>query len=1220
MRRFLPKSLQTRVTLFTLAIFVLGIWGLSAYAERKLRSDMIRQIGERQMATASLVARQINYDLEVRLLTLVSVADELGRIGLEDPAEAQRHLGQRPLLLRDFKAGIYVVDAGSNVVAWAPENINRKNLNYSERDYLEIRGSQRIGRPVISKAIGSPVIPMSVPVRDARNRVIGALVGVIDLQKPNFLDSITSSRFGKTGYYLIQDKKSRTIITSSGKQRVMELQPPPGINPLIDRHLAGADETGVTRNRFGVEVLASSKSIPISDWSVVAALPTEEAFAPIHALQRNVFSAALLITLLVGGLMWWLLRRQLSPISDTVARLSELATSDSTSAVDPQPLPEAGGREIRELIAGFNKLILAARRQENALRESEFRWQFAIEGSGDGMWDWNVADGTVYFSEQWKRMLGFAPHEIGNSLDEWEKRVHPDDKAEVLRELERHLEGKTPYYTSEHRMLCRENGYKWILDRGMVVNRDADGKPLRAIGTHTDISERKLQDAHRDLRNRILEMLAGGEPMERILYDIVTGIETLQPDMMCSILLLGRDGKRFVSGMAPSLPNFYNQAVLEIDIGVGQGSCGTAAATGQRVIVEDIASHPYWAPFRDITRRAGLAACWSQPILSATHAVLGSFAIYHRQPHAPDSADIRLIEETAQLVSLAIERENAQYDQRIAAAAFETSKGMMITGPDMAILRVNRAFSTITGYGQQDVIGKTPRILSSDRHDKSFYEAMWREINENGGWEGEIWNRRKNGEVYPQYLMINSVKSEDGEISNYVASLEDISESKEADAKIHNLAFFDVLTQLPNRRLLADRLEHALAASTRSGRYGALLMIDLDRFKTVNEALGYDAGDQLLRQVAARLGGCVLEGDTLARSGADEFVILMEELADNAEDAAANAKTVANHALSTLSLPYQLAGQPYHGSVGIGATLLFDHDCGREDLLKQAEIAMNQAKLSGRNELRFFDPAMQAAIEARTNMEAELRTAIELGQLELHYQIQVDRAARATGVEALVRWRHPERGMVPPFQFIPLAEETGLILAIGDWVLDTACARLQAWQNDPAARQLSIAVNVSARQFNQDGFVSQVRELIRRHGVDPAKLKLELTESMLLDDIDAMIEKMNALREIGVGLELDDFGTGYSSLQYLKRLPIEQLKIDQSFVRELVNDDNDKAIVRTIISMADSLNLGVIAEGVETEEQRRYLESQGCGHYQGYLFGRPGPAPDIEAYLNRNQA
>lgn len=1216
MRRFLPKSLQTRVTLFTLMIFMLGLWGLSVYADRKLRSEMIRQIGERQMATASLVARQINYDLESRLLDLKSVAREMGAAGQGDPAMLQRHLEQRPLLARDFQGGVYVVDAEGKAVAAVPQSIPRIGIDYADRGYTVGNGRPQVGVPTWSKATGQPVIPLSVPIQDTRGRVIGALVGVIDLQKPNFLDSITASRFGRTGYFVIQDKRSRTIITSSGKQRVMEKQPPPGVNPLIDRHLQGLDGTGITRNAFGVEVLASGKSIPIAGWSVVASLPTAEAFAPIRALQRDVLFAALLISLLAGGLMWWRLRRELLPVSDTVAKLAQLTASGQTS----EPLPMVGGRELRELIGGFNAMLLAIRRQESALRESEFRWQFAIEGSGDGMWDWNVADGTVYFSNQWKRMLGFAPHEIGGSLDEWEKRVHPEDKAEVLRELQRHLDGETPYYASEHRMLCRENGYKWILDRGMVVSRDAAGNPLRAIGTHTDITERKLQDAHRDMRNRILEMLAGGEPMERILHGIVTGIEKLQPDMLCSILLLGRDGRRFVSGVAPRLPNFYNQAVLGIEVGVGQGSCGTAVALGQRVIVEDIASHPYWAPFRDIARRAGLAACWSQPIKSAAHAVLGSFAIYHRQPHSPDPAGIRLIEETAQLVSIAVERESAQYDQRIAATAFETSKGMTITGPDMAILRVNRAFTAITGYEPQDVIGKTPRILSSGRHDRSFYEAMWRKIEETGSWEGEIWNRRKNGEIYPQYLMINSVKTDDGDISNYVASLEDISESKEADAKIHNLAFYDTLTQLPNRQLLADRLEHALAGSTRSGKYGALLMIDLDRFKTVNEALGYDAGDQLLKQVAARLGGCVLEGDTLARSGADEFVILMEEFADNAEDAAANAKTVANHVLSALSLPYQLAGQAYHGSVGIGATLLFDHDCGREDLLKQAEIAMNQAKLSGRNALRFFDPAMQAAIEARTGMEAELRKAIELGQFELHYQIQVDHAARATGVEALIRWRHPERGMVPPFQFIPLAEETGLILAIGDWVLDTACARLQAWQDDPATRRLSVAVNVSARQFNQDGFVAQVRELIGRHGINPAKLKLELTESMLLDDIDAMIEKMNALREIGVGLELDDFGTGYSSLQYLKRLPIERLKIDQGFVRDLVRDDNDKAIVRTIISMARSLNLEVIAEGVETEEQRRYLESQGCGHYQGYLFGRPGPAADIESWLEQARA
>ena len=1212
----MPKSLATRVTLLTLAAFILGIWGLGVYAERTLRNDMVRQIGERQMATASLVARQINYDMENRLLYLRLVADDLGELGLGDHVALQDELEERPFLLRDFQGGAYVVDAAGIGIAGIPASMNRTGISHADRDYLGHDGPWKIGAPVISKVLKRPTIPLSVPIRDKQGQVIGALVGVIDLQKPNFLDSISASRFGRTGYYLILDRKSRTIITSTGRQRVLEVLPPVGVNPQVDRHAAGIEQTGITRNPGGVEVLVSGKSVPIAGWTVLASLPTEEAFAPVRTLTRKMLVAALLMGLLAGGLMWWLLRRELLPVSDTVARLAERTRTGSAT----EPLPVAGGKEIGGLIAGFNALLQAINRRDEALRLSEARWQFAIEGSGDGLWDWNMTDDTVFYSNLWKRMLGYAPDEVGTGLQEWDKRVHPDDRTVVERELRRHFAGETPYYLFEHRLQCKDGSYKWVLDRGLVIERDADGKPVRAIGTHTDISARKRQESYLGLRNRMLEMLAGGQPLEAILQGIVAGIEDIQPDMLCSILLLTPDGKRFASGVAPSLPDFYNEAVLGIETGVGQGSCGTAVATGERVIVEDIANHPYWASYREIAARAGLAACWSQPILSAARAVLGSFAIYHRTPHAPDESDIRLIEEAAQLVSIALEQEAAQYNQRIAATAFESSKGMMITAPDTTILRVNRAFTAITGYSAQEAVGSTPKLLSSGRHERDFYAAMWREIGRSGGWSGEIWNKRKNGEIYPQHLTINAVRAENGSIGNYVASLEDLSQKKEADATIHHLAFYDTLTQLPNRRLMADRLEHALAASTRTGRYGALMMIDLDRFKTVNETLGYEAGDQLLKQVAARLKNCVFEGDTVARSGADEFILLLEGLGADPGEAASGAETAAKRILAALAAAYLLAGKAFHASFSVGITLFLDHGCAQDELLKQAEIAMNQAKRGGRNMLRFFDPAMQQAIAARADLEDELRKAVEDGQFELHYQPQVDRDGRMTGVEALIRWQHPERGLIPPCQFIPLAEDNGMITDIGDWVLETACARLGEWRGRPATAHLSVAINVSARQFNQDGFAAQVRDAVARHGIQPAKLKLELTESMLLDDVDGMIAKMTSLKEAGVGLELDDFGTGYSSLQYLKRLPIERLKIDQSFVRELVNDDNDKAIVRTIISMADSLNLGVIAEGVETEEQRRYLESQGCGHYQGYLFGRPGPAPDIEAYLNRNQA
>lgn len=405
MKTFIPTSLKTRVTLFTLLIFVLGIWTLSIYGARKLRNDMMTQIGERQMATATLVAHQINYDVELRLQSLQFVANEMVAAHFADPGLAQRHIEERPLLLRDFQAGVYVVNADGIVIAATPEEIPRIGMNYADRGYVTADARAKVGQPVVSRVLGSPIIPMSAPIRDSRGRVIGAVVGVIDLNKPNFLDSITANRFGRTGYYVLQDQRSRTIITSSGKARVMEKQPPPGVNPLIDHHLAGWEETGITVNRFGVEVLASSRNIPLAGWSVVASLPTEEAFAAVHNLEQHLFVAAALMSLLAGALMAWLLRRELRPLFDTIAQLGVLARSDQP----PQPLTVGKDNEIGALITGFNDLLLALRRQGVSLNESEQRWKFAIEGNGDGLWDWNIAEGTVYFSDQWKRMLGFEP-------------------------------------------------------------------------------------------------------------------------------------------------------------------------------------------------------------------------------------------------------------------------------------------------------------------------------------------------------------------------------------------------------------------------------------------------------------------------------------------------------------------------------------------------------------------------------------------------------------------------------------------------------------------------------------------------------------------------------------------------------------------------------------------------------------------------------------------
>jgi diguanylate cyclase (GGDEF)-like protein len=440
----------------------------------------------------------------------------------------------------------------------------------------------------------------------------------------------------------------------------------------------------------------------------------------------------------------------------------------------------------------------------------------------------------------------------------------------------------------------------------------------------------------------------------------------------------------------------------------------------------------------------------------------------------------------------------------------------------------------------------------------------------------------------------------------------DVTSRKEADDKIQLLAFYDNLTGLPNRRLLHDRLHRALAASARSGREGALLFIDLDNFKLLNDVCGHNFGDALLVQVAQRLNGCVRTGDTVARLGGDEFVVLLENLHEKPEEAAATTKLVGEKILALLHRPYQLADQQHLASASIGATMFLGHRDSIDELLKRADIAMYQAKTAGRHTIRFYDQHLQSVVATRVTLEADLRAGIAMGQLVLYFQPQMDGLGGITGAEALVRWRHPERGLVSPAEFIPIAEETGLILPLGNWVLDAACRQIAAWSGRRELAHLTVAVNVSARQFQQEDFVGAVLEVLAATCADPHKLKLELTESMLCENVEGIIIKMESLKKCGIRFSLDDFGTGYSSLSYLKRLPLSQLKIDQSFVRDVTSDANDAAIARTIISLGRTLGLEVIAEGVETEGQRAFLADLGCHAFQGYLFGRPEPADAFE--------
>jgi diguanylate cyclase (GGDEF)-like protein/PAS domain S-box-containing protein len=543
------------------------------------------------------------------------------------------------------------------------------------------------------------------------------------------------------------------------------------------------------------------------------------------------------------------------------------------------------------------------------------------------------------------------------------------------------------------------------------------------------------------------------------------------------------------------------------------------------------------------------------------------------------------------------------------------SQGVLIADTNRNTTYINDAFEHMTGYTRAEMIGGSCAVLQGAGTNPETVNALRTALDTGQSFHSEILNYRKDGTPWWNELSITPVRDSGGNVTQFVGVQNDITDRKAAAEKIEYLAFHDPLTDLPNRRLLMDRLDHAFSSSVRSGREGAVLFVDLDNFKNINDSLGHHIGDLLLQQTAERLKLCVRAGDTIARLGGDEFVVVLEALSVQRLEAANQVNAISMKILNALNLPYQLDEHECHSTSSIGAVLFSDHDQSAEELLKRADIALFQSKNAGRNTLTFFNDAMQTVLYERLTIEKEMRRALENQEFLLYYQIQVDSAHRFLGAEALIRWLHPERGLLSPVQFIPQAEEAGLMLPIGQWVLETACAQLKAWEQGVLTRDLVLSVNISAKEFRRIDFVTQIKNLLERHAINPRLLKLELTESILLESIEETITFMNELKEIGVSFSLDDFGTGYSSLQYLKRLPIDQLKIDQAFVRDIATDPSDKAIVRTIVAIAQSLNIGVIAEGVETAEQQQLLLDNGCTQYQGYLFGKPMPIEQFEGLL-----
>ena len=731
-----------------------------------------------------------------------------------------------------------------------------------------------------------------------------------------------------------------------------------------------------------------------------------------------------------------------------------------------------------------------------------------------------------------------------------------------------------------------------------------------SLGDQSTIDSAHLEQLFQ-LQRSALEMIATGHPTDNILDQLCRLSEALLPNAVASIMLLDGSGTSLRVRSAPSIPAAGVEALNGLQPGPNAGSCGTAVYRNEPVYVENILGDPRWADLLDIAERFNLQACWSTPIRAADEVVIGSFALTSFECRKPSPFHCRLLDTGSYLAGIVLEREDHARRLDTAAVAFEHMReAVMVTDERHRIIQVNRAFEYITGFTAQEAIGRNPRLLNSGRQGADFYRDFYLALQGNDEWRGEVWNRRKNGDIYPQWLSVKAVRNAAGELSSHVSVFADISDSKQSERKLWHLAHHDALSDLPNRLLLSARLEQAMRRARRNSAGLAVLFIDLDRFKNINDSLGHQAGDELLRIVSTRLQAVMLQRDTVARLGGDEFVVLLEDISDPGDT-----RRIAERIIQQLSQPVELCGKSLVVTASVGISLYPGDAQDPESLLQHADVAMYRAKALGRNHLAFYAPRLTEEIRQRLELEHDLRQALANGQFTLHYQPQfaaVDGSLVA--VEALLRWQHPERGMVPPNSFIPVAEETGLIREIGCWVTETACRQMQSWQTGghPA---FTLAVNLSPFQLRAN-CASQLLDLLQRTGLSAEYLEFEITESLLVEDGGYALQQLAKIRQqVGMNIAMDDFGTGHSSLSQLKLLPISKLKIDRSFVRDLPDDNHNAAIVKAIVLMAHTLGLQVVAEGVETTAQRRLLCETGCDLLQGFLLGEPVPAEEITRRL-----
>jgi diguanylate cyclase (GGDEF)-like protein/PAS domain S-box-containing protein len=828
-------------------------------------------------------------------------------------------------------------------------------------------------------------------------------------------------------------------------------------------------------------------------------------------------------------------------------------------------------RGLEGEIAGaivVNQDISELRRAEEALRESEARLKEAQRIAHIGNWELDLVTDRLTWSDEIFRIFEIEPRGFGPSYKAFLDRVHPDDRTAVDRAYTESVATRAPYDIT-HRLQMPDGRVKHVHE--YCVNYYGEqGEPLRSVGTVQDITERM----------RAEQALRQSEQRLRVIYDaspVIISVSRLEDGRYLDV------NPAFLRTGGWTREEVIGRTSFELGVWVNPGD--------REKIVESVRAH---GAVRDLEIAFRMKSGEVRQLLCSLELI------------QLDQGNCLLL--VGQDIT---ERKKAQTQmQKLSRALEQTADAVMITDCNGTIEYVNPAFEQVTGYASADTLGRQPNLLKSGRQGQGFYDNLWKTILGGEVFNDVVINRRKDGSLYYEEKTITPLKDVDGRITHFVATGKDISERMQTQERLAFMAQHDPLTELPNRALLLDRLKQSLAGARWRERRAAVLFVDLDRFKTINDTLGHEVGDRLLQQLAERFQRSVRDGDTVARFGGDEFVILLDDVASGDD-----VSGVAQKVLQALAPPFQVDHQTLYVTASIGVSLFPNDGDDATTLLKNADIAMYRAKEMGKNTYQFYSADMSSRAFERLTLESNLRHALEHGEFRLYYQPQIDVTTGAiVGVEALLRWQHPEFGLVMPNDFIPLLEETGLIVSVGEWVLDTACAQLAAWHAQGWPR-LRLAVNLSPRQFQTQNLVMVVKQVLDRLEGDPGRLELEITEGMLLRHAPATVETLEALHALGVRMAIDDFGTGYSSLSYLRRLPIDAIKIDRSFVRDIPQDADDSAITVAIIALAQSLKLEMIAEGVETTAQRDFLRARGCDVMQGFLFSRPQPPEDVTRLL-----